>query len=192
LAAELREAWDGAAHEPRHGLDSLARVLRVLKDRDRSWVSLERDGQELYRGPMVAGLVMVGRFYPGLGEVAPQAEPGDGALDLIGLTGKLGPAELGWFARLRPGWMGASQRWTAERSPEFAATGLSGSIRLELDGVPAGALPARFTALPRQLQMIVPVVPARLMKPAFKPIPAAAGRPVVAQGSLRFKAPLVA
>ena len=184
LTTELRGAWDGPGGEPRHRLEGLARVLRVLKERGRSWVSLTRDGQELYRGPIVAGLVMVGRFYPGLGEVAPNAEPGDGALDLVGLTGKLGPAELGWLARLRPGWVGASRRWTTEQGAEFIANDIAGVVRLELDGVPTGRLPARFSVWPRQIQVIVPAVPARVMKPAFQPLPAVAKRAAVA-GNLR-------
>jgi diacylglycerol kinase family enzyme len=188
LTTEVRGAWGGPADEPRHGLEGLARVLRVLKERDRSWVSLERDGHEIYRGPIVAGLVMVGKFYPGLGEVAPNAEPCDGALDLVGLTGKLGPAELGWLARVRPGWAGVSRRWTAERGEEFAASGIAGPVRLELDGVATGRLPARFTVLARQIQMIVPAVPVRLMKPAFQPLPAVAERAAVA-GNLRLKSP---
>ena len=184
LTTELRGAWEGPGAEPRHGLEGLARMLRVLKDRDRSWVSLTRDGHELYRGPIVAGLVMVGKFYPGLGEVAPNAEPGDGALDLVGLTGRLGPAELGWLARVRPGWAGASRRWTTEQGAEFIAHDIAGPVRLELDGVPTGRLPAHFSVLPRQIQMIVPAVPARLMKPAFQPLPAVAKRAAVA-GNLR-------
>jgi len=184
LTTELRGAWDGPAGATRHGLEGLARMLRVFKERDRSWVSLTRDGYELYRGPIVAGLVMVGKFYPGLGEVAPNAEPDDGALDLVGLTGKLGPAELGWLARVRPGWVGASRRWTTEQGAEFNANDTAGPVRLDLDGVPTGRLPARFSVLPRQIQVIVPAIPVRLMKPAFQPLSALAKRAAVA-GNIR-------
>jgi diacylglycerol kinase (ATP) len=193
IAGEIRAAWrehddhgavEATGRDTAHTLHALARTLRLLTGRDDAWVRLERrDGNngnaEIYRGPWVAAMLMVGRYYPGLGEVAPDADPTDGVLDVVGMTGRPDLRALGWLAGILPrGARGTD--WPVEQGAAFAATGIGAPIHVELDGVPAGLLPAKFTLLSRQLHTIVPTVPARLMKPRFKPIPAVAHRPLVA------------
>ena len=201
IAGQIRAAWrrsggEGAAARPDapQALQSIARTLRLLTGRDDAWVRLEsgasgsaRGGAEIYRGPWVAGMLMVGRYYPRLGEVAPEADPCDGLLNLVGLTGRPGWRALGWLTGLWPRAGGAGL--TVAQGPEFSAAGVGEPIHLELDGVLAGLLPATFLLLPRALNAIVPTVPARLMKPEFKPIRAVAQRPLVA-GRVRAKWPI--
>jgi diacylglycerol kinase (ATP) len=191
IPGQIRGEWRAAPGEPRHALHALGRTLRLLSGREGAWVRLEQEGEsaaEIYRGPWVAGLVMVGRFYPGFGEVAPRADPADGALDLVGVTGRPDWRALAWLAGLLPRVL-IPPACTLERSGEFHATDAAAPVYLELDGIAAGILPARFSILPRQLPTIVPAVPARLMKPKFKPIPAIVERPLVA-GHLKAKWPL--
>jgi diacylglycerol kinase (ATP) len=177
IAEELRAAWRrGEARAP----DALARTLRLLSGIEQVSLRLQSlaDGgaAEIHHGPWVAGVLMVGRYYPGLGEVAPEADPCDGALDLIGITGRPDWRALGWLTGLVP----RARGLTSARGAAFTVSCPGAALHLELDGVPAGQLPASFTALPRQLHTIVPTVAARLMKPKFAPIPAVAERPIVA------------
>ncbi len=134
-------------------------------------VRLEGDHGVLYSGPCPLGLVMGGRFYAALGEIAPEASPTDGALDAVWMpstsTWKMLAQLAGLAARRRKG----SSVPARARARTIHASSLDGPVYLEADGEPLGRLPATFAIEPRALQIIVPEVGARLKKAAFAPLP---------------------
>ncbi len=134
-------------------------------------VRLEGDNGLLYSGPCPLGLVMGGRFYAALGEIAPEASPTDGALDALWVpspsTWKMLAQLAGLAARRRKGLSALARA----RARSIHASSLDGPVYLEADGEPLGRLPATFAIEPRALQIIVPEVGARLKKPRFAPLP---------------------
>ena len=161
LGRNWRQDSGGAAGR----LAAIAATVRDTLTRREPWLALEEEGRPLYRGPWIAGMVMVGKYYPLFGRVAPEADPADGLLDLVGMAGPLG---LGHLLRLT----GLARHRTAGnpatgQGTEFAATDIKGPIFVDADGLPVGTLPATFEVVPRALNMIVATVPARIMRPKF-------------------------
>lgn len=125
----------------------------------------------LYEGPCALALVMGGRYYPALGQVAPQADPTDGLLDVAWLDD--GPrwaialrlAAL-WVSALAP--RGLPLGW--HRLERLRVTASGSPLHVEADGQPLGRLPATFSVVPRALPLIVPPVAVKLRKPAFKSV----------------------
>lgn len=166
-----------AAHGGRPGqtLAGLARALGEVFGKPAPGVKLEGDAGLLYRGPCSLGLVMGGRFYASFGEIAPEASPNDGALDMVWVAssspwsilahwgGLAKSAELVWRHRGKSGPARARSRF-------IQAASLDGPIYLEADGEALGRLPATFSVEPRALRVIVPEVGARLKKAKFAPL----------------------
>ncbi|MCZ6747919.1 MAG: diacylglycerol kinase family protein [SAR324 cluster bacterium] len=181
ISTRLRHDLQLTQQDPAEGLSAMARSLRLLLSKEDPWVRMVQGGREIYRGPWVAGLLMVGRYYPWFGEVAPRADPVDGSLDLVGVTGRLGLRSLAMLSGLFPWRRGHRRDFTIDKGVRFTATDITGPVYLELDGIAVGTLPATFTLLPRQISMIVPSVPVRTMKPHFKSISELAEGPVAAE-----------
>lgn len=171
LQARLRHDWRNGRRDWAVAVQALGGALwRALQQRDPQ-VRLESDGREIYRGPWVAGVIMVGRYYPRFGEVAPEADPVDGLLDLVGVTGPFRLRALPRLAGWLPGRGQRGERFAAERATSYHVTDITGPVYLEVDGLPAGTLPATFSVVPRAVPMIVPAVPVKLVKPGFDLVP---------------------
>ncbi|MDH5753213.1 MAG: hypothetical protein OEZ59_12455, partial [Deltaproteobacteria bacterium] len=161
LPGELRGELRDLLRRPRA---ALAGIGEVLKRHLRKSESLVMSGEErvLYHGPSPLVLIMGGRYYPGLGDTVPQGRQGDGLLQvgwiesegLLGGVPRLISLHLPWPLRRR------LSRW---RSLEyFSVAPDSGRCSLELDGQPAGYLPAEFSMERKALHLIVEPVAARL------------------------------
>lgn len=121
-------------------------------------VRLICDDGEVYRGPWLLGWAMQSSRYPGAGEVAPAANPADGALEVRWIGGR-GPGTVASLAGLACGWpVGLRAASTRELHLDVD----SGTIAVEADGVPLGRAPVRIAAVPRTLPVIVEAVASRL------------------------------
>ena len=160
----------GAAREEWSQGASLRRELAALTRRYTapavSLLRLEGEGQVLYHGQAPLVLIMSGRYYPGLGEITPTANQGDGLLEVCWLEGAGGLRRMPGLLRMTlPPPLGRPMGpWRSLEDARVSAQDRGGM--LELDGQTAGALPAAFTVLRRELPMIVESVAVRWRLPA--------------------------
>ena len=133
-------------------------------------VTLEVDGREVYRGPWALAMVMGGSHYPLLGQTAPDANPSDGALDVVWIPAPDPVRLAGHMAGL---WLSATLEAEAHlpgpprcRGSEVRMLPLAGSPAgaqaIEADGVRIGVLPATVQVLPRTFPVIVEAIAKRL------------------------------
>jgi diacylglycerol kinase family enzyme len=170
LGPRIRHELRAHRKEAKQALAGVARAVGDLFLNRSPMVKLEGDEGLLYKGPCPLGLVMGGRFYPTLGEVAPEASPIDGALDAVWLAAPSLWRMLVPLSRLVLRRKGGTAPERA-RARSIQASSLDGPIYLEADGQALGRLPATFSIEPRALSFIVPQVGARLKKAAFAPLP---------------------
>jgi diacylglycerol kinase family enzyme len=171
VTGEVAREWSDPHSSLLAALPRIAAALRESTSPRAPRVRLESLGSVLYEGRLAAALLMGGRYYPGFGHVAPQADPADGLLELAWLGE--GPrwalalrlAGL-WLGPLRLPWAGL--RW--QGVPQLSAVALEGPVPVEVDGLPLGRLPAAFSVVPRALPVLVAPVAVKLRKPAFKPV----------------------
>lgn len=157
------------ADAPAPGLGPLAAnsrsALRALMGR-LPRVRIESAERVVYEGPWFTGAAMIGRYYPLLGDIAPEADPLSGQLNLVWLDPK---------STVRTGWellclaLGRPRRhWPRMRGERFRVQGLEGALPLTTDGARAGMLPAEISVVPAAIPMIVPQVAVPHRKPKFK------------------------
>ncbi len=168
---ELREEWRNPDSTLLEALPRLAGSLRTAASPS-SVLRLESGGEVLYEGPCSQAMVMGGRYYMPFGPVAPGADPSDGLLELSWLrSGSALQLMLRlsglWLRHLVPGSGGALEWRPVE---QVQATSLGGAVHVEADGQPVGRLPARLSAVPRALQVMVAPVAVKLGKPDFVPV----------------------
>ena len=131
-------------------------------------VRIELDGQVLYEGPCREGWIMSAPEYPNRGELAPQANPSDGELNIGWCANNSLLGRLASMAVTLPGmaYTGFSAtkfhglQWA--QGNQLQLNGIAGEVLLELDGQPAGRAPASISTLQRALPMIVSPVAVRL------------------------------
>jgi diacylglycerol kinase (ATP) len=143
-----------------HTLAALAAGLRRHALGRLPRVRLTVEGRVLHEGPWLWGAAMLGRHYPLLGALAPQAHLSDGALELCWFGGGNPWGDLGRLGALLLRPRGAASAWV--KAGELRLEALSGAPALEADGIALGRLPASVTVLPRALPVIVEAVAARL------------------------------
>jgi YegS/Rv2252/BmrU family lipid kinase len=117
-------------------------------------VRLRVDGALVHEGPIVLATAANGRYFGGGMQVAPQARPDDGLLDVVVLSQL---PKLALLARLPLVYRGAHLRDPAvriHRGRVVAAEAAPGRVGLELDGEPLGCLPATFELLPGALRLL--------------------------------------
>lgn len=148
----------------------LARKLGAYLPQRVPRVRLEGDTGLLFEGSCPLVLIMGGKYYPRLGEIASDADPGDGELDLVWRE-ITSPMELllqpvAWILPIKnyPG------RMARARTGSMVASSQGALVIVEADGQYLGRLPATFTSEPRAMQVIVPHVGAKLKKPKFAPV----------------------
>jgi YegS/Rv2252/BmrU family lipid kinase len=117
---------------------------------------LRVDGRTLYEGPLTLAAVANGRYFGGGMQIAPHARPDDGLFDVVWIEGR----SMAWLLRhlpklytgahLRVAGVGSARGRVIELEPIGGAT----PLRIEIDGEPLGALPARIEALPGALTLV--------------------------------------
>lgn len=114
------------------------------------------DGEPVHDGPLVLGAAANGRCFGGGMQIAPRASIDDGQLDVV-LLSQMSRARL--LSRLPLVYGGRhldQPEVSLHRGRVIEAQALPGRVRLELDGEPLGALPARFEILPGALRLLGP------------------------------------
>lgn len=165
LTSSLRREW----RDPRYNLfRTLGRMAAAFRRTAGSAQHVRLTGEEdeeLYAGGLMLGIVMGGRYYPTLGQVAPQANASDGRLELAWV-----PSGSPWGLACRLGGLlvagGQSlprHRWRSLERMTAHTDG--GPVDLELDGVPFGRLPATFSVVRWAMPVLVERVAIRLGEP---------------------------
>jgi diacylglycerol kinase (ATP) len=171
VTGHLKHEWRDPETTLLQALPRMAEALRGAAATRGPRVRLECRGSVLYEGDCALALVMSGRYYPAFGQVAPQASPSDGLLELSWLGGgswwALGLSLAGlWLGPVRP----RAPRLDWQTVEQVRAQPLDGPVYVEVDGQPVGRLPATFSAVPRALPVIVEPVAVKLRKPSFTPV----------------------
>lgn len=131
-------------------------TVRAMATYHNAAVSIRVDGKPWYEGRVVVVAIANGRYFGGGMQVAPRADPTDGALDVVvlGDLSFLESARVG--RRLYSGeHLGApGVHWT--RGTRVEAAGLGGEpVYIDTDGETPGRLPLTATILPGALRMRV-------------------------------------
>ena len=171
LPSRIRHELRENRREFKETLAGIAGALGDLIYNQKPVVKIESESGPLFEGACPLGLVMGGRYYPGLGEVAPESNPTDGALDAVWFASRSRGKLLWRLVGLVPGAGKGAASPARGRSSWFKAVAQDGPVFVEADGYLMGKLPATFSVEPRALSVIVPQVGARLKKPKFAPLP---------------------
>jgi YegS/Rv2252/BmrU family lipid kinase len=132
----------------------LGTLRAILRHRNHP-VRLEVDGRVVHDGPMILATAANGRWFGGGMLVAPQAHCDDGRLDVVLVTG-LSQAQLARKLRLIYGGSHLSDPAVSSfRGRVIEAFGPP-AVRLEVDGEPLGALPARIEVVEGALSVLAP------------------------------------
>ncbi len=125
-------------------------------------LTLRVDGEVLVDGPLDVAAVALGRYFGGGMRLAPQASWDDGCFDVIAVRA-MRPAQ--WLRRIPLVYSGRhldldTVEHARGRCVEVEWRGDARSApRVELDGGPSGAAPARFDVMPGALRVLTPVPP---------------------------------
>jgi diacylglycerol kinase (ATP) len=116
---------------------------------------LELDGVREPSAPITAVVAANGRWFGGGMKIAPQADPADGALDIV-VLGALGRLELlRWLPTIYPG---THVRHPRVRVCRARRVSIRGGVPLptHVDGEPIGSTPVVLTVEPGALRLRVP------------------------------------
>lgn len=171
LPPRIRHELRGDRQQFQETVRGIAGALWDMVNNRQPVVKIEGEAGLLYEGPCPLGLMMGGRYYPTLGEVAPNSNPSDGELDAVWYASSSRGEMLGRLLGLVPGVRRGAVPPGQARSGWFQVTAPGMSVHVEADGHLLGKLPATFSVEPRALTMIVPQVGVKLMKPRFAPLP---------------------
>lgn len=118
-------------------------------------VELRLDGERIHEGPLVLAAAANGRYFGGGMQVAPEARPDDGLLDVVVVPGLSKPRLLAELPRMYRGTHLGVAGVLSRRGCVLEATPLGGEPAwVEIDGEPLGRLPARFEILPGALTLV--------------------------------------
>jgi len=169
MMSEIREAISQHGGHWGEAVRQVCSSVGTFLFDQRARARIDDEDGVLYQGPWLMGMVMVGRYYPGIGDAAPEADPRDGQLNLVWMD-----------ARTRRGKWQQFSTYLLRRNPRalahtqgrsFHAVNLNVPMHVEVDGVAAGMLPASFDVEPLALSIIVPQAVARQRKPRFAALP---------------------
>jgi YegS/Rv2252/BmrU family lipid kinase len=127
------------------------RALASFRSRD---VTLRVDGALLHEGPLVFATAANGRYFGGGMQVAPQALPDDGLLDVVVVRDAPRTRLLSQIPSIYRGDHLDLPEVSVARGARIEAEAEPGEVWVELDGEPLGTLPARFEVLPGALAWI--------------------------------------
>jgi diacylglycerol kinase (ATP) len=137
-------------------LPYLAAVLATVHRHRPVDAVLEMDGVAEPPTPITAVVAANGRWFGGGMKIAPQADPADGALDVV-VLGALGRLELlRWLPTIYPGTHVRHPRVRVRRARRLRVSG--GALPTHLDGEPAAATPITLAIEPGALRLRVPRV----------------------------------
>lgn len=137
-------------------LPYLAAVLASVHRHRAIEVVLEVDGVAEPSTPITAVVAANGRWFGGGMRIAPQADPADGALDVV-VLGALGRLELlRWLPTIYPGTHVRHPRVRVCRARRLRVSGAA--LPTHVDGEPAGATPVTLSVEPGALRLRVPRV----------------------------------
>ena len=130
-------------------------IRAILAHRPRE-VTLQLDAGEEIHGRVSIVVVANNRYFGGGMHIAPDAQPDDGAFDVLWLAGMSRSRLL--LDLLPKVYRGAHLRHPAVQSRRASTVTITstGRLPLEVDGEPIGSAPAAFRVLPRALRVVVP------------------------------------
>jgi diacylglycerol kinase family enzyme len=134
----------------------LAGALRAILRYRSEPVTLRVDDELVYDGALVLAAAANGRYFGGGMRVAPDAVLDDGVLDVVVVPHLSMRALLTKLPKIYAGTHLDDPAVTLRRGRSVEAVAEPGCLRLELDGEPLGALPARIDVLPGALTLLGP------------------------------------
>lgn len=132
----------------------LGTLRAILRHRSHP-VTLRVDGEVVHEGPLILATAANGRYFGGGMLVCPQARCDDGRLDVVVVAGLSKAQLLARFYEIYRGTHLADPAVRSFRGRVIEALG-PGAVRLEIDGEPLGALPARIEVLEGALSLLAP------------------------------------
>ncbi|MEW6776137.1 MAG: diacylglycerol kinase family protein [Bdellovibrionota bacterium] len=135
-------------------LSFLLGTVRGLIAYENQPMRIELDGKEVVEGKFQGVVVANGKFFGGGMKIAPQAEPDDGAFDVI-FMGDIGFAENLKFTRaIYQGRMESSPKVFRRTARKISATAPE-TVYIDMDGEGPGVLPITIELLPKALSVKV-------------------------------------
>lgn len=137
-------------------LSFLLGTLRAIARFRPAAARIRVDGHVVYEGLLSLAAAANGRYFGGGMQIAPQARPDDGLLDVVWIEGRPRPwllrrlPKLYTASHLREEGVGAVRGRVLEVDPVAGAP----PLRVEVDGEPLGMLPMRAEALPGALTLV--------------------------------------
>jgi YegS/Rv2252/BmrU family lipid kinase len=127
-------------------------ILGALRQHRPVPASITLDDRPLWTGSMTAAVVANGPYYGGGMKIAPAADPGDGALDLV-ILGDLGRGELlAWLPTVYRGAHLRNAKVTTARG-RAVVIHTDPPVPVHLDGEAVGVTPVRMTVRPGALRL---------------------------------------
>jgi YegS/Rv2252/BmrU family lipid kinase len=133
-------------------------ALRALLAYRNVPVALRVDGQDCLEAPVVNVAIANGRYFGGGMQIAPEADPGDGLLDVVAVYDLTRAQGLALAHRIYRGThLGCpGVRVARGRVVDAAPVRASDEVLIDLDGETPGRLPLRASMLPGALRVCVP------------------------------------
>jgi diacylglycerol kinase (ATP) len=151
-------------------LSFLIGTLRAIARYRCEPVSLRVDGELVHEGPLVLAAAANGRFFGGGMQVAPEARPDDGLLDVVIVDAVRKPRLLASFPSIYRGTHLGNPKVSLHRGRRVEIDAEPGAVWLDVDGEGLGTLPATIEILPGAVTLFG--VPESETAPESKP-----GRP---------------
>lgn len=136
-------------------LSFVGATASALFEYRRRSVRVTVDDQVLHEGPLLLGAAANARYFGGGVQIAPEADPGDGLLDVVLLL-NVGPREV---VSVLDVYSGRHTRWRSARVARgqvVEATALDERCLLDLDGEQPGVLDGRFELVPSAVELVLP------------------------------------
>ncbi|HEV8584779.1 MAG TPA: diacylglycerol kinase family protein [Methylomirabilota bacterium] len=136
-------------------LPYLATVIASVHLHRPTPATLELDGVARPAAPITAVVAANGRWFGGGMKIAPDADPADGAFDVV-ILGDLGRLELlRWLPSVYPGTHLRNPRITVQRARRLTVTAPT-PLPTHVDGEPVGVTPVTLTLEPGAFRLRVP------------------------------------
>jgi diacylglycerol kinase (ATP) len=121
-------------------------------------VAVTVDGRDCLEAPVLNVAIANGRYFGGGMQIAPEADPGDGLLDVVALYDLTRAQGLALAHRIYRGTHLGCPGVRVARGQSIAATAVRSSeeVLVDLDGETPGRLPLRAWVLPGALRLCVP------------------------------------
>jgi diacylglycerol kinase (ATP) len=132
-------------------------TVRALLTHQSARVTLRVDGELAADGEFALIAAANGRYFGSGMQIAPDARLDDGWLDVVSVAGASGLRLIPKLHKLYNGTLLGDPVVGFRRGRKIEADAAPGAVLLELDGEPAGALPAQIELLPGALSVIGPL-----------------------------------